>query len=550
MRGLGLAGVHVEIEGVRLPVHMRGDEAYVGLGAFAAARFLEYEYSHVTSTYLLRNPQDNGRTSILEFRPDESRVLVDGREQKLRSPPVEGKDGLLVPLHDFAALVLGPRRAAAIQIQPDEGDAARLIEMSPLVRNGTTKLLFNWEGQPQVRLERHPERSEVEIVFEGAVLGRNHGETPIGSPEVTTVHLSEDAELLQVRAVVGLTGPTASEGFFLASSHQYVLTLRKDQNLGTETYALPETVSEEERAFLSQQLVGIDPSHGGGELGSLASQERTEKAFVLAFARDLKGLCEPSGLRTELVRDDDRLVPMQTRIHTLNRARCSLVLSLHARSQQAEVATTGPILFLLPQTSEPETAPETATTPAAPGQDLGMAAPSPAPLPDLSSLHHPNPRERSESRILAETLARILEGRLGTQSEILEDPSLLPMARVLTPGLALDLGPLGWFAAPGTPDFERDPVRRRLAFACYQGLLTYFREQMQRSPAPLGAVPPPSVGGLPLESLPLGGMTPPPQPPRSPRGISPEELRGLQRNILDSPEYQMETGGADLGGEP
>lgn len=552
------AGVHVEIEGVRLPVHMRGDEAYVGLGAFAAARFLEYEYSYVTNTYLLRNPQDDGSISILEFRPDDPLVQVDDSERTLRSPPVEGKDGLLVPLHDFAVLVLGPRRAAAIQVRPDEGDAARLIQVTPLVRKGVTKLLFEWEGEPQPRLERHPERAEVEVVFEGAMLGRQLGELTVTSEEMTSVHLSQDPDLLQVRAVVHLRGPTSSEGFFLASSHQYVLTLRTDQSAGGDTYALPASVSEEERRFLAQQLVGINASHGGGDTGSQAGEERSEKALVLAFAQDLQDLCERTGLRIEMVRNDDRLVPMHARVHALNRARCSLVLSLHARSQQGSQASTAPALFLLPVLDEappsapPATSPSPLTSgPLAPDALVPPGSPEP---PDLETLRAPRPGERAEAEVLASFLARSLTARLGLPVRQLQDPSLLPLARVLAPGLSVDLGPLTSFAGPGDPAFERDPLRRRLAFACYQGLLDYFRDLRARyleaslaapEAAEPGSLPEGEIPGSGSPAWPLDPGAPPgaTSPPTATRAPSPAELRGLHENILNSPEYPETTPG-------
>jgi N-acetylmuramoyl-L-alanine amidase len=376
-----------------------------------------------------------------------------------------------------------------------------------LIRPGTTKLLLEWEGTPQPRLEHHPNRGEIEVIFEGAVLGQVQAELNVSSPEVRSLHLTEDPDILQVRAVVSLPSPTSVEAFFLASSHQYVLILRADRSASETTYGLPESISEEDRAFLTQHLVGIDPSHGGGDTGSTSMQEHTEKAFVLAFAQDLKKLCEQTGLTTEMVRDDDRLVPMHTRVHQLNRARCSVVLSLHARSQQPEIATTSPILFLLPLATESQASLSSSTEVA-------------ENFPELSSLRSPNARERSEAKLLADLLQRTFASKLHQPTIPLYDPSLLPQSLVLAPSLSIDLGPIEHFATPGSPGFERDPARRRLAFACYQGLLDYFHDLRLRTPPPLPAA--------------LGSTVSPPSP------------TGLQQNIMASPDYTA----PEFEGEP
>lgn len=510
------AGLHVEIEGVRLPVQMDGELAFVALGGFAAARFLEYEYSYIENEYVLRSPQPGGKVQVLRFRPGDVRVRVDDAERQLRAAPVEGRDGLLVPLHDFVALVLGPTRAAAIQLRPDEGPAARLLSVTALARKGYTKLLFAWEGEPQPRLRRLPERGEVEVIFAGSILGEVGTAHRIDSPEVRAVHLSEDPELLQVRAAVTLATPAAAEGFFLSSSHQYVLTLRADRGGGDLTYELPETVSPEVRAFLGTQKLGIDASHGGGDRGATAGEDRDEANLALAIAKDLQALCEATGLPTEMVRADDRLLPIHTRVHHLNGAGLTAVLSLHARSQQPEQASTSPVLFLLPVPEPPgplASVPWLGATSASAPTTSGQAADTPAPatLPDLEALRSPDARERTEARELAGHLAQSFRDRLGASPPRLEDPTLLPLSRVLAPGVAIDVGPLEAFLGPKDADFERDTARHRLAFACYQGVLDYFQSLGRRSPPP---VLQPSVPEL----------------------LSPS-LEGLRRNILGSPEY-------------
>lgn len=524
-----LAGLHVEIEGARLEVTLEGQVPYVRLGAFAAARFLEFEYSYIDDIYLLRSPREDGGLRILSFRPGDQQVTVDDTPVPLSAPPIAAPDGLLVPLYDFARLVLGREAAAGIQVRPDEGPTAQLLEISPVVRSGLVKLVFQFDGLPSAEIRHLPDRREVEVVFAGAALGRLSGSVPLpeGGP-ARAVHLVADPELLQLRAVLELSGPAVPEGFFIATSRQYVLTLRVPRGGEDLSFTVAETVGGQDRAFLAAQSLGLDPSHGGRDPGAVADDEHSEKAFALTVAEEVLALADETGLPTSLLRRDDRLMPMMDRVHQANRESFSALVSLHARSHQPTVASSAPVLFVLPlepdhrprqEASIPTTAPVDGELPfegeGAPEASWTSDPPPPTsprfrPV-DPEPLREPSREERAEAHRLADALARSFERNLGLRVPVLEDPGLLPAAQTLAPAVSVDLGPLEAYLPPSDPGFERDPHRRRLVFACYQGVLDYYRDRRTRAPGEVRYTPATTVtGGAP----PMG------------------ELDGLRRDIL------------------
>lgn len=484
------AGLHVDIDGARLPVALRGEVAYVELGAFAAARFLEYEYSYVDDVYVLRNARPDGGMAELRFQPGQREVLVDDAVVPLANAAVSTEDGLIVPLRDFTRLVLGAEAAAAIQVVPDEGQAARLLEITARPRQDTTKLIFLWDGEPKVQLRSYPERRELELLFDGAVPGETALRRRLDHPLVESLHLVADPDLLQLRAVLALRGPVRTEGFFLRSSQQYVLTVSPPRSRASLGYQVAETVAGAERAFLSRVVLGLDASHGGGDSGALGPGERTEKQFVLAVAKQIQALCKKTGIAVKLVRADDQQLPMHRRVHAINRERYRAVLTLHARSQQPTQATSMPVLFVLPPPADP----------------AGSAG---DPAAELDALRGPNADERAEARRFADTLAKSFGRRLGGVAPVVEDPVLLPAVRVLTPAVNVDLGPLEAFEGPASSEFKDDPRRQRLAFAAYQGILEYFRGlRGRRAPAARRPAAAPGASDAAGEPPPLGGPPP------------------------------------------
>jgi N-acetylmuramoyl-L-alanine amidase len=77
----------------------------------------------------------------------------------------------------------------------------------------------------------------------------------------------------------------------------------------------------------------IDPAHGGSESGAVLGPGNLEKDVTLAFARRLRQDLISRGLQAQLVRDSDTLLSTDQRAGTVNAARPSLFVCVHATSQ-------------------------------------------------------------------------------------------------------------------------------------------------------------------------------------------------------------------------
>jgi len=77
-------------------------------------------------------------------------------------------------------------------------------------------------------------------------------------------------------------------------------------------------------------VVVLDPGHGGIDPGA-QREGAVEADLMLAFARELKEtLVRAGGFHVVLTREDDRFVPLETRVTIARRAGADVFLSLHA----------------------------------------------------------------------------------------------------------------------------------------------------------------------------------------------------------------------------
>jgi N-acetylmuramoyl-L-alanine amidase len=82
-----------------------------------------------------------------------------------------------------------------------------------------------------------------------------------------------------------------------------------------------------------QQVIVIDPGHGGSETGAAGPEGVYEKDLVLSIARKLKGMIESRiGARVILTRDDDRVVSLDDRTALANNNKADLFISIHANA--------------------------------------------------------------------------------------------------------------------------------------------------------------------------------------------------------------------------
>lgn len=98
-------------------------------------------------------------------------------------------------------------------------------------------------------------------------------------------------------------------------------------------------------------VVVLDPGHGGIDPG--AEREGVVEAdVVLAFARELADLLVRAGYKVVLTREDDRFVPLETRVTIARRARADVFLSIHADALAQGRASGAAVYTLSPEASD------------------------------------------------------------------------------------------------------------------------------------------------------------------------------------------------------
>lgn len=92
-------------------------------------------------------------------------------------------------------------------------------------------------------------------------------------------------------------------------------------------------------------VVVLDPGHGGIDPGA-EREGVVEKDLMLTFARELAEVLRRAGFEVVLTRDDDRFVPLETRVTIARRAGADVFLSLHADAL-AEGRASGATIYTL-----------------------------------------------------------------------------------------------------------------------------------------------------------------------------------------------------------
>ncbi|MBD2461759.1 N-acetylmuramoyl-L-alanine amidase [Oscillatoria sp. FACHB-1407] len=80
------------------------------------------------------------------------------------------------------------------------------------------------------------------------------------------------------------------------------------------------------------QLVMIDPGHGGSDPGAIGIEGLREKDVVLAIARQVATVLTQNGLRTAMTRSGDEDLELNPRVRIAEQARANLFVSIHANA--------------------------------------------------------------------------------------------------------------------------------------------------------------------------------------------------------------------------
>jgi N-acetylmuramoyl-L-alanine amidase len=109
-------------------------------------------------------------------------------------------------------------------------------------------------------------------------------------------------------------------------------------------------------AFPPNEVIVIDPGHGGSNVGTHSVLDgRFEKEFTLDLAKRLKPLLEAEGWKVYLTRESDVFVTNSDRVVFANEHQADAFISLHFNSAAPDTTQAGLETYCLPPVGTPST---------------------------------------------------------------------------------------------------------------------------------------------------------------------------------------------------
>ena len=109
-------------------------------------------------------------------------------------------------------------------------------------------------------------------------------------------------------------------------------------------------------AFTPNEVIVIDPGHGGSNVGTHSVLDgRFEKEFTLDLAKRLKPLLEAEGWKVYLTRESDVFVTNSDRVVFANDRQADLFVSLHFNSAAPDTTQAGLETYCVPPLGMPST---------------------------------------------------------------------------------------------------------------------------------------------------------------------------------------------------
>lgn len=421
--------------------------SYVALDDLVTALDLDQEYAYDTGAYtLLTADMRSGLT--LTFVPGDRRVAVNREDRYIPFPPLLRDGVVLLPVDPFVAIL------QTSSLPADGAATRRLLEVSFAPHLDFTRLQFMFSAPAEVITTAAPVGTELRIDVRDAVLGLPEAEIPVGTAQVGRVVFAPPDRSGLLRAVLALRCRALVETFSLESGRRIIVDVI-DQDLRQGGGV----VTTEQRDYHGSCRIMLDPGHGGADTGAALAGGLPEKTWALDLGRALQAELVADAFDVELSRQADRDLPMPARINGLNGSTPDLVISLHASPAPAPDAQPVVTLFVL-------------RPPVADG-----------PITDDRQLYEPSAEEcRSASR-LAALVETAFQAQPDLRCTVVEAPRLLPMMRVLTPSVLIDI------CAPPPPGPSALALRDRVVRTLRDGLRTFFAEAFVERPAPEDDLP-------------------------------------------------------------
>jgi len=251
-------------------------------------------------------------------------------------------------------------------------------------------------------------------------------------------------------------------------------------------------------ATQAKPIIMIDPGHGGIDPGAIGPGKITEKAIVLAVAKETKAALVASGrYDVRLTRATDTFIPLDQRVALSKQSQADIFISLHADTiADAHLARSirGASVYTLSDKASNEEARLMAEKENAADLVAGLPQPSPESGSDIKPILFD--LMARETATFSKLLSRSVVGAMSKAHPLTHDPERAAAFRVLRQaGAPSVLIELGFLSNPAEEQMMTNADwQRRVATAIASAVDTYFaRRGSSMAIAPFGGDP----GGLP-----------------------------------------------------
>ena len=198
--------------------------------------------------------------------------------------------------------------------------------------------------------------NKFELLVRGGAFSKKLGFEGAEGGLVERIEARQEAAGARITVTLGSTGPSYRvfpewnpDGIVIKVWIPVTTEIPEPEFKPPKKIAWQERFTEEQAKI---DLVVVDPGHGGQNRGSVGATGYLEKDFNLVLARLLKQALEARGIEVILTRDDDLLVPLETRTEVANSVGADMFISIHANGFPGKDARGFEVYFLSPAEDE------------------------------------------------------------------------------------------------------------------------------------------------------------------------------------------------------
>jgi N-acetylmuramoyl-L-alanine amidase len=283
----------------------------------------------------------------------------------LPQPTAPGEGGVQVPIEllqktygDLLGFSFDWRPEAARLTISRRGAREMPVSVDVVHLQGVTTVVLQFPETPSYRVNRQPGRVEVQMLGDRL--------TPPAAPIAIQDPLVQGVTVSAQQVLVQLAPEAAAESYILENPFRLVFDVHRPSSVETPMRPLREP-TERTRGV---RTIVIDPGHGGTESGAVGPSGVLEKELTLILARDLEARLESSlPVRVVLTRNEDAILPHDTRAAIANQNQADLFISIHLNSSLGSGAHGAETYFLSTEATDVRAAQAAAAENEVPGAD-------------------------------------------------------------------------------------------------------------------------------------------------------------------------------------